>query len=300
MSDGNVPRQADSGAIRIGTNALTRKSYNREGVFAMIDELFTRAFKAHQLQGDIFHRDSDRAHEVFQISTISALMGGLYDGEVTYAQLAQHGDFGLGTFNALDGEMVAFDGKFYQIKSDGKVYPVDASMKAPFAVVMFFEPTVKFSLDDEVDFKAFQHAMDGAVPSKNIFYAVKCEGDFKLIKVRIVPRQNKLYTSAVEVVKTQRVFEYRDVRGTIVGFRFPDYTQGINVSGYHLHFLNQSLSAGGHVFDFKMSGAQIEIDVASNLHMAVPETGDFLTADLAKDQTEVIRKVEKDKDPPQT
>ena len=267
----------------------------------MIDDLFIRAIRAHQLQGDLFHRDSHKAHEVFQTSTISALMGGLYDGEVTYAQLAQHGDFGLGTFDGLDGEMVALDGKFYQIKSDGKVYPVDGSMKAPFAVVMFFDPTVRFSLDDEVDFKEFQHAMDGAVPSKNLFYAVKCKGDFKLMKVRIVKRQTKPYSSAAEVViKTQRVFEYRDVRGTMVGFRFPDYTMGINVSGYHLHFLNKSFSAGGHVYDFKMSRAEIEIDPASNLHIAVPESSEFLTADLSKDQTEVIRKVEKDKDSPQT
>ncbi|MDA2918117.1 acetolactate decarboxylase [Desulfobacterota bacterium AH_259_B03_O07] len=262
----------------------------------MIDELFIRAFKAHQQQGGVFHRDSDRAHEVFQMSTISALSQGLYDGEITYAQLAQHGDFGLGTFNGLDGEMVAFDGKFYQIKSDGKVYPVDGSLKAPFAVVMFFDPTVKFSSDDETDFKAFQHAIDGAVPSKNLFYAVKCEGDFKLIKVRTVPRQKKPYPPEVEVAKTQVVSVCRNVRGTMVGFRFPDYTKGINVSGYHLHFLNQSFSAGGHVFDFVVSEVRIEIDVVSNLHMAVPESGEFLTADLSKDQTEAIRKVEKNKD----
>jgi len=67
----------------------------------MIDELFIRAFRAHQIKGDLFHSDSHKAHEVFQMSTISALSQGLYDGEITYAQLAQHGDFGLGTFNGI-------------------------------------------------------------------------------------------------------------------------------------------------------------------------------------------------------
>ena len=57
-----------------------------------------------------------------QTSTIDALLDGVYDGELTYAELSRYGDFGIGTFEGLDGEMIAFDGAIWQVKSDGKAY----------------------------------------------------------------------------------------------------------------------------------------------------------------------------------
>jgi alpha-acetolactate decarboxylase len=57
--------------------------------------------------------------EVYQFSTISALLEGVYDGDVTVAEILRHGDFGLGTFNHLDGEMVIFDGVCYRLRFDG-------------------------------------------------------------------------------------------------------------------------------------------------------------------------------------
>ena len=56
-----------------------------------------------------------RAHPervIYQTSLMSALLSGVYEGETTMADLLQHGDFGLGTFNHLDGEMIAFNRKF--------------------------------------------------------------------------------------------------------------------------------------------------------------------------------------------
>lgn len=49
---------------------------------------------------------ADFSPELFQYSTLEALLGGVYDGEVTVGELLTHGDFGLGTFNSLDGEMI--------------------------------------------------------------------------------------------------------------------------------------------------------------------------------------------------
>jgi len=259
-----------------------------------IDDVFIKAFRAHRQQGDLFHHDSHKAHELFQTSTIGALIEGVYDGAVTYGGLAKHGDFGLGTFNALDGEMIACGGRFYQMKSDGKAYPVVPSAKTPFAVVMFFDPMVKVLWEELTDWSHFQQAVDKAVPSKNIFYAVQVQAVFDYIKVRTVPRQEKPYPPLVEVAKRQPVYVHEGVRGTLVGFRFPDYTQGLNVPGYHVHFLNLDRNAGGHVLDFRMRDATVEIDVTSDLHMEVPDCGDFLDADLSKDQSEAIEKSEKD------
>lgn len=260
-----------------------------------IDDVFIKAFQAHRQKGDLFHHDKHKAHELFQTSTIGALMEGVYDGDTTYGELAKHGDFGLGTFNALDGEMIAFGGKFYQMKADGKAYPVDPGMKTPFAVVMFFDPTVKVIWEELTDWARFQQAVDKAVPSKNIFYALMVDGVFDYIKVRTVPRQTPPYPPLAEVARRQPVYEHEGVRGTLVGFRFPNYAQGVNVPGYHVHFLTDSRAAGGHVLDFRMRNATVQIDVTSDLHMEVPECGAFLEADLSKDQSDAIKQAESDK-----
>jgi acetolactate decarboxylase len=258
-----------------------------------IDDVFIKAFRCHREKGDLFHHDSRKAHELFQASTIGALLEGVYDGEITYEELAKHGDFGLGTFNALDGEMIAFGGRFYQITGDGKAAPVSPSAKTPFAVVIRFDPTVTVLWEELTDWAHFQQAVDKAVPSKNIFYAIKTDARFDYIKVRTVPRQQKPYPPLVEVAKRQPVYEHEGVKGTLVGFRFPDYAQGLNVPGYHVHFLTEDRKAGGHVLDFRMKDARIEIDLTSDLHMEVPDCGDFLDADLGKDQAEAIKRAER-------
>ena len=71
------------------------------------------------------HRDQ-ADHAVYQTSTMGALLDGVYDGDVTIAELLRHGDFGLGTFNHLDGEMLVLDGVCYQLRGDGSAAVADA------------------------------------------------------------------------------------------------------------------------------------------------------------------------------
>src|SRR6476661_8800723 len=76
-----------------------------------------------------------RASEVYQISTISSLLAGGYDGDTTVGELIRHGDFGLGTFNGVDGEMIVLDGQTYRATTDGLAHPVAPTELTPFAVV---------------------------------------------------------------------------------------------------------------------------------------------------------------------
>lgn len=240
----------------------------------------------------VHETDNRHAHEVFQSSTINALLEGVYDGEMTFRQLREHGDFGLGTFNALDGEMIAFDGEFYQIKSDGVAYPVQDAQQTPFAIVQFFEPEVHQVLDHEMDFEQLRDYLQRVIPTMNFFYTIRIDGFFKYMKTRSVPRQTKPYPPLVEVTKTQPVFEFFDTSGTLAGFRFPDYAQGMNVPGYHLHFLTEHRKAGGHVLDLLLQRGKLSIEHTSNFHMELPSEGMFLNADLSKDQRETLRQAE--------
>jgi len=165
------------------------------------------------------------------------------------------------------------EGKFYQIKADGIAYPVDDSMKTPFAVVTFFEPDKSVLLDEASDYKELQQYLDNLLPKKDIFYAIKIEGAFKYIKARNIPKQNKPYPPFSEVVKNQLIFEFHNVEGTIVGFRCPAYIERINVPGYHFHFITKDKKTGGHLLECQMQNAKIEIDYTPEFHMILPEGG---------------------------
>jgi acetolactate decarboxylase len=200
---------------------------------------------------------------LFQTSTISALSEGDFDGTLTYGDLRQHGDFGLGTFDNLDGEMIALAGEFYQIKADGKANPVEDSMETPFAVVTFFEPDKTVSLDKMLDYEQLKQYLDSMLSARDIFYAIEVEGTFKYIKARSVSAQSKPYPSLAEALEGQTIFEFNDVTGTLVGFWCPTYVEGINVPGYHFHFITSDRQNGGHLLDCETDNAKVEIDYTS-------------------------------------
>ena len=229
-----------------------------------------------------------------QISTIDAILNGVYDGVVDFGTLKKYGDFGIGTFEGLDGEMLGFDGNFYQVKSDGIAYPASDSMETPFASVTFFEVDCNHDLPEGISYEQLEDFLDGVLPTGNIFYAIKIEGTFSYMKTRSVPAQEKPYPPLVEVTQNQPTFEFNDVEGTIVGFRCPAYVSGVNVPGYHLHFLTKSRDSGGHVLEFEVVEAVAFIDYTSEFLMILPgDESDFYEVDLTQDKQKELEKVEK-------
>jgi acetolactate decarboxylase len=207
---------------------------------------------------------------LFQASTMNALLEGNYDGDMTYKELKQHGDFGIGTFNALDGEMIALEGEFYQIKADGVAYPVSDSVESPFAAVTFFETDKSASLNQAMNYTQLEQYLDSLLPRKDIFYAIKIEGTFQYMEARSVPPQDKPYPPLAEAIKNQTIFKFQEVEGTMVGFWCPDYAAGINAAGYHFHFIDENREAGGHVLECQIENVEIEIDYTSELQMVLP------------------------------
>ncbi len=232
--------------------------------------------------------------ELFQYATINSLLAGVFDGDMTIASLKSYGDFGIGTFNALDGEMVALDGHFYQIRSDGNVYAATDDMRTPFATVLFFQPGRSLVLTNVTSLHALEQQLDRQLPSPNAFYAFRLEVEIESAKTRSVPRQLKPYPSLAEAARNQSVFEFRNKAGTLVGFRAPDFLQGLNVPGYHFHFLTADRQAGGHVLDCVIRRAEVRIAETSRFRMILPQCVDFQQTDLARDRGAELRRVEKD------
>jgi acetolactate decarboxylase len=229
---------------------------------------------------------------LFQTSTIGALVEGVDEGDTTIEELKQHGDFGIGTFDDLDGEMIELEGKFYQIKSDGHAYVVKDSLKTPFATVTFWKPDVTVLLDRPLDYLGLQEYLDSLILTKNMFYAIKIQGSFDYVQARSVPKQPN-HTRLAEVATHQPTFEFHNVEGTLAGFWTPPFMQTVNVPGYHLHFITQDRKLGGHLLECRTREVTIGIHHTPEFHMALPETTDFLTADLSKDTSAELNKAEK-------
>lgn len=229
-----------------------------------------------------------------QVSTIDALLAGVYDGEITLKQLLEMGDTGIGTFDCLDGEMIVLDGKIYQIRADGKVYFPPLYTTSPFAAVINFQAERRLILDRNVNYPALKKMLDKVAPRQNLFYAFKIKGSFQSMKTRSVPRQKKPFPPLAKIVKNQPVFNMKNVSGTIVGFRCPAYVKGINVPGYHLHFISDDRKHGGHILQFQLlKGASIELDCANKFFMVLPGSRNgFNKADLKIDRTKELHKVE--------
>ena len=230
---------------------------------------------------------------LFQTSTISALLEGVYDGHLTCKELKKHGDTGIGTFDALDGEMVMLDGNVYQMKADGAAYPADDSLTTPFAVATLFEPDHALTVSEVKDYEDLKKQLDAMLPTKNALYALRIEGTFSYIRTRSVPRQTKPYPRLIEVARSQPTFEYRDVKGTLIGFRLSDYMEGVNVRGYHLHFIDSERMYGGHLLECQADSIEVHLDRMSQFHMTLPEGGDFDTFTIKAAEPEEVGKIER-------
>jgi acetolactate decarboxylase len=235
--------------------------------------------------------DQDR-DLLFQVSTLSALQEGVYDGVISLQELSKHGDFGIGTFAGLDGEMIELNGKFYQIRADGRVYLMDETVKTPFAVVTYFEADQKVALKAPLNYQQLQTYIQTLLPTRNIPYAIKISGEFQYVKTRSVPRQNKPYPRLVEVTKNQPTFELGKVKGTIFGYWLPQYLAEVNMAGYHFHFLTDDRQAGGHLLECRLNAGTLELDYTYGLHLVLPEQSDFFKTDLTRDTKEELKKIE--------
>jgi acetolactate decarboxylase len=240
-----------------------------------------------------FYPDKQIQDVLFQTAPINNLLEGSYDGTTSISQLKRYGNFGIGTYDKLDGEMLVLDGNFYKIKSDGKAYLMPDQIKTPFAMITSFETDKKLTIKQAISFAELQKYIESNLPDPNLIYAIKISGNFSYIKTRSVPAQQKPYPKLVEVVKNQSVFEFNNTSGNIVGYWLPEYLKGVNATGFHLHFLTKNQQNGGHILDVQLSATNnctIELDYTQELHLILPKGN---TSTLKADNEKALNAVEK-------
>jgi acetolactate decarboxylase len=203
---------------------------------------------------------------LYQISAFNTFSTGKYDGTTSFSELARYGDFGIGTLNGLNGEMIALDGVFYQVPVDGKPVQISQNTLTPYATVTFFDAELTLHVD-AMNYSDLTSYINQSLPNTEAIYAIKVTGTFEYAKTRSVPAQTQPYPPLSEAVSHQTVFELTNVSGTAVGFYFPNSMSGVDYAGYHLHFLTDDRTGGGHLLDCVISNATIEIDYTNKFSL---------------------------------
>jgi acetolactate decarboxylase len=233
------------------------------------------------------------AKKIFQYASINSLMQGYYDGHITLGELKKHGDFGIGTYNTLDGEMILVENVFYRSQIDGSLKVVDDTTHTPFAVITNFKADAERQIDLDYDYNKLAEYIDSLLPNKNRFFAVRIDGCFDYVKLRTVPKQSKPYKKLMEIVKTQPTFELHQVKGIMVGYRFPEFAKGFGVPKYHFHFISLEKNMGGHVLQCSGFKGKLSMDYIEDLELKIPNDEEFSKLQLGDEQATEIKRIQR-------
>ncbi len=236
-----------------------------------------------------------KSDTLFQVALLQSLMQGEYDGVITVKDLKHYGDTGIGTFQGVNGEMIALDGKVYRALWDGSVEVAPDNETVPFSNVTHFDADIKMQKVNAATVTELQKILDAVVNEhgRNQFYMAKISGLMPTMLVRSELAQKKPYRPLNEALKTdQREFTYKDIKGTVVALYCPDYMGGLNTPGWHLHFISKDKEKGGHVLNLAVKDCDLELDIISQFAMIVPNRDTFNVKKLAVDMKDDIKEVE--------
>jgi acetolactate decarboxylase len=225
---------------------------------------------------------------LYQISLLNALMLGDYDGIVTVDEFLLHGDTGIGTFDTLDGEMILIDGEVYKARYTGEVEKQEGSETIPFAIAAHFDPELEKIIERELhSIEDIKELLDAEIVAHendfNSFYAAIIQGNFSMVHIRSVPPQEKPYRKLSAIASTQPEFIHNNITGTVIAFRFPDYMDKINLPGWHLHFISDDRTIGGHLLDATIPSGSLALDTKRNFSLVLPARPSFAQLPVSTD-----------------
>ena len=188
---------------------------------------------------------------IYQHGTLGGLMQDLMEGTEKIGTLSNYGNFGLGTLEGSNGEVIFLDGIIYHADETGKINQLSGGELTPYAAVTNFESDANYSLSN----------------------------------VRVAPKQEKPYPRFVDIARNQPEFEAEDITGTIVGFFTPGLFHGAAAAGFHLHFISDDRKFGGHVLDFQLSEGSVNLMELAEFRQHFPtENAAYLKNEIKLDE----------------
>ena len=229
----------------------------------------------------------------YQVGLVSAFLKGVNESAITCAQLSQHGDTGLGSFNRVDGELIALDGIIYRIDEYGEASVAPPSMQIPFAVVSQFESVDTFKVRDIGSMPELNELIDTHLATKNIFYMLRIEGEFRELHLRSEACQLTPGMALSETLpQLQTNFYSQKSHGTMVVTRCPQFSTSFTIPGYHYHFINAKRTSGGHVFALQVTAATVQISPIRTVQLELFASQQFDQMNLEVDVVSELKKIE--------
>ena len=240
-----------------------------------------------------------KSNKIYQASTLQALALGYTRPVITVRELLQYGDTGLGTFENVDGEMIVVDGVCYQAKQDGSVVPTNEEAGVPFAVSGFIKDGRRFAIEELPDIEAIKQELTLKIEEDfglNSVHIAQIDGFFDIIHARAGAPYRSQHVSLKSILsKTQKDFTFERLEGTLVCVYYPDYMDGINAAGWHLHFISKDRKLGGHVFQVSMRSGECQLQKMDRIEIQLPKEAAFDTYSLKNASRDEIEEVEQGK-----
>ena len=235
-------------------------------------------------------------NKMYQVSTLQALALGYSRAVVSVGELLRKGDTGLGTFEDVNGEMIVMGGCCYRADQDGRVNVVAPNTGVPFAAVATLYGDQRFALDEMPNIESVRSELTERIEGRfglNSMHVVRIDGEFQKVDARSESPYRSHHVTLKEILgETQKAFLFENIRGSLVGVYFPDYMDGINMPGWHLHFLSEDRTKGGHVFDVSVRTGVARVDKISSMELDLPREAAFDTYALKQDLHDEIKSVE--------
>lgn len=235
-------------------------------------------------------------NKMYQVSTLQALALGYSRAVLSAGELLAEGDTGLGTFEDVNGEMIVMDGHCFRADQDGNVTEIPPETGVPFAAVAKLYGEQEFLLKDMPDISYIRAELTRKIEERfglNSMHVVRIDGVFEKVDARSEAPYRSHHISLKEILgQNQKAFIFENIRGSLVGVYFPDYMDGINMPGWHLHFLSEDRTIGGHVFDVSIREGTAKVDKITNIYINLPKEAAFDTYSLKQDLQEEIKSVE--------
>ena len=206
-----------------------------------------------------------KASSAFLCAPINALDQGIYRQAIPLKSLRDRGDFGIGTFYDLEGDLVMLDGRGFQLLSDGRVNEVHPEAMTPFACVTDFEPISHDDLERELDYPAFRDWLHDLLPSPNLCYALRIEGSFAAVEICSLAKPGD---GEAPSYVTQPLLS--EVKGTLAGFYTPAFLKSLNRPGLHLNFITEDRQQGGRMVSCRPRSVRARVQFISVVELGLP------------------------------
>lgn len=191
-------------------------------------------------------------HALYQSTPLAYLQAGNYNTSITVEQFKSIGNFGIGIFDGFDGEAVMLNGVVYQINSSGRMSIPPDTTKLLFGSCMLFDVEKRFTMRNVPSYADFQKSLQGYFSTNQHIRAIQVEGTFNSIHVSCTEKQTPPYRPFSEASRYAKEYTWKDVRGTLVGFWTPPTVpEAVMTTGFHLQFVSEDKTIGGHVIDFQ-------------------------------------------------